>query len=122
MNDIERNIEKTAHLVKLTKNRRNNAIFGESDVVIKKLLTLGCTAAFRNPDDGDIITIFARCNSNVYLVNLIEMTSPQPPVKMTDELINKANMVNATPLQVILKTYCGKVNVYNANGKKIEII
>jgi len=101
--------EKTEHMAKLIKDRRNNDIYGETDLVLIKILQKGCTAAFRNPDDNNLVTILGKSNSNLYFIHQVDIINStgsnnlceHVSVNILQDLVSACKPLDATPLVVI---------------------
>ena len=99
-------IEKTERMAKLIKARRNNEIYGETDPVLQKLLDKGCIAAFRHPDDGNIASIIAKSNSNLYFVHLVDVNGSSTVETLVtpdtlQRIVAACQPVDATPLIIV---------------------
>lgn len=114
-------MDRAEKLAQKIKNSRVNNVFGENDPVIKKLLVLGCTAAFRGPND----IIYARSDTNLYFVQIvIQLDTVKAAIPNTDleHLCKMAEVADATPLYIVYRKYCQRSKVYSKSHKKQDVL
>jgi hypothetical protein len=112
------------HRTAIVSARRRNNIYGEvSDFIVAAILGLGADAAFYNPIDGNVASIYAKSDHNLYVINIQYQTNSKEPVRPSaetkEELAKIASAAGAIPLYAISRSYSRSIKLYEMNDSKI---
>jgi hypothetical protein len=122
---MEKNL--SVHRTAIVGARRRNNIYGEvSDFIVASILGLGADAAFYNPVDNNVASIYAKSDHNLYVINIQYQANSNEPIRPTvetkEELSKIAAATGAIPLYAISRSYSRSIKLYEMNDSKITYL
>ena len=119
---MEKNL--SDHRTSIIGARRRNNIYGEvSDFIVTAILGAGADAAFYNPIDNNIVSVYAKSEHNLYVINIQYQENSKDSIKLSPEtkksLVEIAAATGAIPIYAISRSYSRSLKLYDLNDNKL---
>jgi hypothetical protein len=118
------------HRTSIIGARRRNNIYGEvSDFIVSSILGMGADAAFYNPIDNNVVSVYAKSEHNLYVINIQyqenskdSIDSIKPGTKTKEALMGIAAATGALPIYAISRSYSRSIKIYDLNDNKLSYL